>query len=167
MCVMASERVRSIAVLALAAASLSATTPVLARGDLLSRYAHWEERLRQRVNSLLVYPEGMQSGEGGDVLVSFMLGADGRPHRITIQQSSGEPIFDRAAVRLVSDLGKIGQVPSDAPAIDKVTLKLSYGEPCERIRDCGRLAEADARERLANEAHNRSIVSATRVAEGK
>lgn len=148
-------------------AALSTTAPVVAHDDLLSRYAHWEQRLRERVDSLLVYPEGMQTGEAGDVLISFTVGPDGRPQQIMVQQSSGEPVFDQAAIRLVSNLGRIDPVPSATRALNRVALKLSYGEPCSRVRDCSELARTDLRERLANDARNRSIVSVTRMADGR
>ena len=125
-------QVYKITLIAAGAMALSMAAPASADANLLGRYAHWEQKLRDRVNSLLVYPDGMQAGEAGDVFVTFTLGQDGRPQRITIKQSSGEPIFDRAAVQLVSNLGRIGAIPSATRAINQVTLKLSYGEPCAR-----------------------------------
>lgn len=161
------KQVRGACIRLAAAVSLVSGPPLFAQNDVLSRYGHWEKGLRNRVSSLLVYPEGMRPGASGDVLVSFAVGADGKPQQVTIRQSSGEPAFDRAAVRLVSDLGRLGPVPSSNGTVAAVTLKLSYGEPCARVRDCARLERKDAEDRQANDARNRFVVSASQVAQGR
>jgi TonB family protein len=136
----------------------AASSPALAGGDSPDRYDRWERQLRTRVNALHVYPEGAAKGAMGDVLVSFRIGDDGKPADIVIRQTSGQAIFDNAAVRLVAGLGKLGPVPASRGAIDRVTLKLSYGEPAT-LAEAKRMAKATAEERVANERRNRLIVS--------
>src|SRR5687767_13254749 len=86
--------------------ALSATSaPALAGGDSPSRYDRWEQQLRNRVTALHTYPLGAEKGATGDVVVSFRIGSDGKPADIVIRRSSGEAIFDNAAIRLVAGLG--------------------------------------------------------------
>jgi TonB family protein len=141
--------------LCLAAILAASATPTLALDA--SAYAHWEHRLRERVNALHFYPQGAEKGARGDVLVRFRIGGDGKPADITIVRSSGQAIFDTAAVRLVSGLGRLGPVPADR-GVDRVTLKLSYGEGSSLAED-KRLAKGDAEERASNERRNRLIVA--------
>ena len=139
--------------------ALSAASPALAGSP--ENYDRWEQQLRNRVNALHVYPLGASKGAMGDVLVSFRIGSDGKPADIVIRQSSGEAMFDTAAVRLVAGLGKLGPVPASRGAVERVTLKLSYGEPAT-LAEAKRLAKATAEERAANERRNRLIASEAR-----
>ena len=139
--------------------ALSATgAPALAGADPSSRYDRWEQQLRNRVTALHTYPLGAEKGAMGDVLVSFRIGNDGKPADIVIRQTSGQAIFDNAAIRLVAGLGKLGPVPASRDSIDRVTLKLSYGEPAT-LAEAKRMVKATAEERIANERRNRLIVS--------
>lgn len=139
--------------------ALSATgAPAQAGVDSPSRYDRWEQQLRNRVTALHTYPLGAEKGAMGDVLVSFRIGSDGKPADIAIRRSSGAAIFDNAAVRLVAGLGKLGPVPANRGAVDRVTLKLSYGEPAS-LSEAKRIAQSTADERLANERRNRLVVS--------
>lgn len=148
---------------ALAACAIAA--PVAAKDDGSTRYDQWEERLRNRVTALHVYPEGAEIGAMGDVTIGFRIGPDGAPQDIVIRRSSGHALFDSAAVRLVSRLGRLGPVPSANGAIERVVLKLSYGKP-QSFAERRRLAKMDAEERAANERRNRLMVStATRLAD--
>jgi TonB family protein len=135
-----------------------AASPAVAGGDSPDRYDRWEQQLRNRVNALHTYPLGAAKGAMGDVLVSFRIGGDGKPADITIRQSSGEAIFDNAAIRLVARLGKLGPVPASRVRVDRVTIKLSYGEPAA-LAEAKRMAKATADERVANERRNRRMVS--------
>ena len=72
--------------------------------------------------------------------------------------TSGAAIFDNAAVRLIAGLGRLGRVPTARAGMDRITLKLSYGEPAT-LAEAKRMAESTAEERLANERRNRLIVS--------
>lgn len=151
---------RSSPAVAIAIASIAsslAASPVLADGDVSARHARWEQRLRARVNSLLVYPLGSEN-RAGDVFVGFRVGEDGRPTNVVIRKTSGQPIFDRAAVLLVSRLGWIGPMPSTDGRPHEVVLKLSYGDPYPAVREAMRLAKADREEQLQNERRNRAIV---------
>ena len=145
-----------------AAGALTLASPLIARDDLASRYTHWEMRLRERVNDLLVYPMGATT-RSGDVLVAFRIGQDGKPANVALAKPSGEALFDQAALRLVSHLGRIGQVPSAYGRVDRVVLKLSYGDPSLTAAASIRLAKRDAEERLANEQRNRALVSLAEV----
>jgi TonB family protein len=147
------------------ATSLAIASPVIAQSDLVSRYAHWEQRLRDRVNDMLSYPEGV-GGAAGDVFVSFRVGADGKPSDITVAQSSGNPVFDKAAFILVSRLGHIGRVPSANPQVGRIVLKLSYGDPTPTAAGSMRLARKDRQEQLSNQQRDMALITAsTRVAQ--
>ncbi len=126
-------------------------------GDVLPRYAQWERRLRARVNERLVYPFEVQ-GPSGDVLVGFAIGADGAPTHILVHRSSGNPALDEAALRLVSELGRIGPVPSAGSDVDEVILKLSYGDPSRAPAASIEVARADRGEQLANECRKLTLV---------
>ncbi len=151
-------------------ASLLASTPIgapaLALGEVSAKYDRWEQRLRSRVDALHVYPKGAEKGATGDVLVRFRLGGDGKPDGITIVRSSGQAIFDTAAVGLVARLGRLGPVPSANGHVETVTLKLSYGEGSSLAED-KRLAMEDAGERSSNDRRNRLIVSKAERLAGK
>lgn len=156
-------KLRAYLLLALLIASTAATAS-FARDGGSTAYDRWEQRLRARVAALHSYPMGMDAGAGGDVVVGFRLDRNGRPADISIQQSSGQPIFDRAALRLVHGLGRLGPIPSATGGIDRVAVKLSYGD-ARNLADGKRLAKADLDERIANERRNRMIVtSATALA---
>lgn len=147
------------------ATALAIASPVIAQSDLVSRYAHWEHKLRDRVNDMLSYPEGA-GGAAGDVLVSFRVGADGKPSDIAVAQSSGNPIFDKAALSLVSRLGQIGPVPSVNPQVGRIVVKLSYGDPTSTAAASMRLAREDRKEQLSNQQRDVTLISAsTRVAQ--
>ena len=145
--------------------SLAIASPVIAQSDLVSRYAHWEQRLRDRVNDMLSYPEGAGAA-AGDVFVSFRVGANGKPSNIAVAQSSGNVIFDRAAVSLVSRLGNIGPVPSANPQVGRMVVKLSYGDPTSTVAASMRLARMDREEQLSNQQRDMALITAsTRVAQ--
>jgi TonB family protein len=147
------------------AASLAVSSASVAQSDLVSRYSQWEGRLRHRVDELLFYPLA-GNGAAGDVLVGFQVGADGKPLDIVIRKTSGEAIFDRAAVNLVSRLGRIGKVPSADGNVGEIILKLSYGDPSATFAQSMRLAKRDKEEELANARRDRVVIStATRVAQ--
>ena len=148
---------RSIIFGLLGTAALAGASPLPAQSDVGARYAHWETRLRNRVYGLLFYPAA--DNAVGDVLVGFRVGRDGKPTNIVIHKASGYEIFDRAAVRLVSNLGRIGPIPSTTGAVDEVVLKLSYGDPSSTIAQSMRLAKTDREDQLATERQNRALVS--------
>ncbi len=151
---------RALLVAAVGSAALSLAAPLYARDDVSTRYAKWEQRLRNRVDFLHTYPKGDENGATGDVFVSFQIGQNGVPTDIVLSKSSGHAIFDRAATRLVSYLGWLGPVPSTKGNIDRVTLKLSYGDP-PTVAESERVAKADTAERLTNERRDLEIVSNT------
>ena len=145
--------------LAVAGAASIVTAPAFAgTGSVASRYAHWEQQLRERVNELHVYPEAA-NGATGDVLVGFRIGPDGKPMNISVVASSGSQILDNAAAQLVSRLGRLGQVPSNSGRAWDVTLKLSYGDG-SNARQSMQLERADRAERFANEQRARALVAA-------
>lgn len=148
-----------------AVASFANGSALWAQNDLIARYSHWEQRLRERVNDELSYPEAA-NGAAGDVLVGFRVGTDGKPTEVTVRQSSGNPIFDQAAIRLVSQLGRLGPVPTADPQVGDIVLKLSYGDLSSTAVESIQLGMADHREQLANQRRDRAVVSrSTRVAQ--
>jgi TonB family protein len=130
-----------------------------AQADPGSRYAQWEHRLRERVNAELAYPVGA-SGASGDVFVAFRVGPNGKPVDVSVQHSSGNAIFDRNAVDLISHLGRIGAIPSAAGIMSEVVLKLSYGDGADTVSQAIQVAKSDRREQLANERRNQALVAA-------
>jgi TonB family protein len=148
------------------AACVAAAAPVAAQSNLTTRYDHWEQRLRDRINDLLSYPEAAGRA-AGDVFVGFRIGADGKPIDVAVRKSSGYAIFDNAAVGVVSRLGRLGPVPSANGAVGEVIVKLSYGDGSS-TRESMRLAKSDGQERLANRRRDLEIVSApTQVAQNR
>lgn len=146
-------------------ATAAPSAAIAAQADPASRYAKWEHHLRERVNAGLAYPMGA-SGPSGDVFVAFRVGPDGKPADVSVQRSSGNPIFDRAAINLVSHLGRIGTIPSAARNFDQVVLKLSYGDGAMTASQAIQVAKDDRAEQLANERQDRVLVtSGTRVAD--
>ena len=133
-------------------------TAIAAQPDPASRYAKWEHQLRERVNAELAYPLGA-SGPSGDVFVVFRVGPDGKPAEVSVQRSSGNPIFDRAAINLVSHLGRIGAIPSAAGNLNQVVLKLSYGDGATSASQAIQVAKNDRVEQLENERHDRVLVT--------
>lgn len=133
--------------------------------DPISRYSQWEHRLRDRVNAELAYPIGA-SGASGDVFVAFRVGADGKPADVAMQRSSGNAILDRAAIYLVSHLGRVGAIPSASRNMNQVVLKLSYGDGANTASEAIQVEKNDRKERLANERRDRALIAtATRIAE--
>jgi TonB family protein len=149
----------------LGSASVAVASPVFAQTSVTARYARWENQLRSRVSELLYYPMAA-GGAAGDVFVAFRIGDDGKPANIVVQSSSGRPVFDRAAVELVSRLGQLGPVPTSDGKVPEVVLKLSYGDPSATVAQSLQLARADNEERLANERRAKALISgATEVAQ--
>lgn len=148
-----------------AAISLTQGTGAIAQSSVASRYAHWEQRLRERVNDQLSYPQAA-NGAFGDVLVGFRIGPDGKPTNIAVRKSSGYEIFDRAALQLVSQLGHLGPVPSAAGRVGEIVIKLSYGDGASTAAGAIQVAKSDRHEQLANQKRDRALVSnPTQVAE--
>ena len=148
-----------------AAIGLAQGPGAIAPSSVASRYAHWEQRLRDRVNDQLSYPEAA-NGVSGDVLVGFRIGPDGKPTDVIVRKSSGYSVFDRIAVKLVSQLGRLGPVPSAERSVGEIVLKLSYGDGATTAAGAIQVAKADRQERLTNQQRDRAIVSdLTRVAE--
>lgn len=95
--------------------------------EVQSDYRRWERRLRARVAELHHFPTGAEIDATGTVAVNFAIGSDGRATDITVERSSNHALFDRAASRLVRQLGSVGRVPSNSGRNHRVTLKLTYG----------------------------------------
>lgn len=91
------------------------------------QFDRWERRLRARIAELNVVPAFTANDPACDVTIGFTIGADGRPVNATIRESSCKPYYERAARRLVRQLGQVGAVPSADGGDHPVALKLSYG----------------------------------------
>lgn len=127
-------------------------------GDVQEQYLRWERRLRAKVSELHLIPASAAGIPACDVTIGFAISADGRPADPTIRQSSCKAYYDRAALRLVKQLGRIGRVPSIAGNSHAVSLKLSYGVAPTAAAD-RQLSDALAAERLEHEGRNRKMVS--------
>ena len=91
------------------------------------QFDRWETRLRARIAELHVVPDFAAKDAACDVTVGFAIGANGRPVNPTIRETTCPSYYDRAALRLVRLLGRIGAVPSADGYEHSVVLKLSYG----------------------------------------
>jgi len=61
------------------------------------------------------YPQlAQQRGEQGTVLLRFTVTRDGRVLTVSLVQSSGSPVLDRAALRLLRD-ARLPPFPPDMP----------------------------------------------------
>ena len=156
---------KNLSALTLFVAATIQPSTIRAQADPVSRYAKWEHRLRDRVNSDLSYPIGA-SGASGDVLVGFRVGPNGKPVDVAVRRSSGNAVLDRAAINLVSHLGRVGVIPSAGGNFDQVVLKLSYGDGAKTVFEAIQIAKSDRNEQIANERRDREVISgARRVAE--
>lgn len=154
-----------VSALLLVIASTVQPSVIHAQADSVSRYSQWEHRLRDRVNAELAYPVGA-SGASGDVFVAFRVGSDGKPADVAMQRSSGNAILDRAAIYLVSHLGRVGAIPSASRNMNQVILKLSYGDGAKTAPEAIQVEKNDRKEQLANERRDRALIAtATRIAE--
>ena len=71
------------------------------------------EQLARQQESGQFYPaEAIAQGLEGEVLVYFVLGADGDVAAARVEESSGQPLLDAAAVRAVR---RLRGLPGDAP----------------------------------------------------
>lgn len=77
----------------------------------------WRDQVRQHLHSLqrqgLFYPaEAIARGEQGEVLVLLLLDESGQVAAARVEQGSGYPLLDAAALRAVRSLSTL---PADAP----------------------------------------------------
>ena len=128
-----------------------------------SQFDRWERRLRARVAELNVVPAFAANDPACDVSIGFEIGIDGRPKNAIIRESSCTQYYERAAYRLVRQLGKIGAVPTATHRDHSVVLKLSYGVAPTVDAD-RELTQSLVAERQAFAARNLRIVSALRPA---
>jgi TonB family protein len=132
-------------------------------GDVRLQYERWERRLRDKIAERHIFPGGADRNAVGDVVIRFAIGPDGRPVDPVIQQSSGNPVFDRAAQRVVRLLGPVGPVPSLAGTDHGVAVKLSYGKPASQGAE-RRLAHALEAERKSYDRRNLQLVTSPAIA---
>ncbi len=140
--------------LALVAAGPSATG---AATDVQRQYERWERRLGARVTELHVVPAAAKMDPACDVIISFAIDHSQRPTDVAIRKSSCQPFHDRAALRLVRSLGRVGRVPSLTGEDHRVLLKLTYGQAPTAAADRELSNELEA-ERQASSRRNLEIV---------
>ena len=131
--------------------------------EIAPQFNRWERRLRAKIAVLNVVPADSANDPACDVTIGFEIGADGRPKNATIRNSSCKPYYERAAYRLVRQLGRIGAVPSAVGARHPVTLRLSYGAAPTATAD-RQLTESLEAERKAYAERNMRIVTTFRTA---
>jgi TonB family protein len=139
---------------------LTVAVATSAQADVAKRFDRWDRRVRARVERLHVVPAEAQNILPCQVAVRFAVGNDGKPAGAQIRESSCGRYYERKALALVRDLGRIGPVPSGAGQDQRVTLKLSYGAEQDRSAD-RRLTEALAAERRAYASRNLATVIAS------
>jgi len=146
--------------LALLSFALAVADPsvIHAAADVQQQFERWERRLRARIIELHVVPAAAKIDPPCDVVISFAIGRNRRPADAAIRNSSCKPFYDRAALRVVSQLGRVGRVPSMIGKDHRVLLKLSYGQAPTAVADRG-LVEGLAAERQLHSRRNLEIVS--------
>ena len=80
------------------------------------RFALYEEQIRQKVEKFgnLNYPEAMRDKNAfGKVLFSLDIKADGSIEKVTIKRSSGNKIFDEAAINILRLASPYPEFPPD------------------------------------------------------
>lgn len=130
--------------------------------DIGQQFDRWERRLRAKVAELNVVPASSANDPACDVTVGFKIGADGRPANATIRESSCSIYYERAARRLVRQLGQVGAVPSANGDNHAVVLKLSYGV-APIVAGDRELSESLNAERRAFAERNKRIVTTVRT----
>ena len=145
----------SLVAVALASPNVS-TNP--GKTDVEAQYQRWETQLRARVADLHVVPKYALSAPRCDVTVAFAIDGNGRPANATVQQSSCSRLYDRQALRLIRQLGRLGQVPSASGKDFRVALKLSYGVEPNATAD-RQLAEVMASERQLHARRNLELAT--------
>lgn len=91
--------------------------PVVAKAGPASRPRTWQEEVRRQFGQQQqrgdFYPaEAIARGLQGEVLVFLMLGIDGSVAAARVEQGSGHPLLDQAALQAVRALRSL---PADAP----------------------------------------------------
>ena len=79
------------------------------------RYAQYVEDWRQKVERIgtINYPEAARGKLYGNLVLTVILLADGNIDRIEINRSSGHPVLDEAARRIVQMAGPYAAFPPD------------------------------------------------------
>lgn len=111
----------------------AATAP--GASDVAQRFERWESGLRSRVESLHMVPAGAQQVSPCDVTVGFGVNCSGTATDARILESSCSRFFERKAVSLVQQLGRVGPVPSLDGRDRRVSLKLTYGSRPDATAD--------------------------------
>ena len=135
----------------------AAANPVPA--DVAQQFERWERRLRSRVERLHVIPAEAQKIAPCNVVVRFAVDGDGRPAGARVQETNCSRYYERRALALVRELGRVGPVPSGTGKDHQVTLKLSYGVERDGSAD-RRLTDALAAERRTYARRNLTTVAA-------
>lgn len=79
------------------------------------RFAQYVEDWRQKIERVgtLNYPEAARGKLYGSLLLSVTIRADGSVARVAVNRSSGHPLLDEAAVRIVQIAAPYGAFPPD------------------------------------------------------
>lgn len=79
------------------------------------RFAQYVEDWRRKIERVgtLNYPEAARGRLYGSLLLSVVIRADGSLERVDIQRSSGQPVLDAAAVRIVELAAPFAPFPPD------------------------------------------------------
>ncbi len=82
------------------------------------RFAQYLEDWRMKIERVgtLNYPDAARGRVYGSLLLSVVIRADGTVARIEVQRSSGHPLLDQAAIRIVELAAPFGPFPPDIRA---------------------------------------------------
>lgn len=102
----------ALGVLALAATSLSAQS------------ASWNKQVTKLVAANFSYPRSAQvRGDQGSALIRVDVAPNGNITAVSLVQSSGSPILDREALRIVQ---KVGQLPTPPAGTKTISLPIVF-----------------------------------------
>jgi len=85
----------------------------------------WVDRV-ERVGNLNYPNEARRRGLHGDVLLTVTLNRDGSVKEITVVDSSGEPLLDAAAQRIVRLAAPFPSLPADKERIDELNITRTW-----------------------------------------
>jgi protein TonB len=98
--------------------------PVAAPGDFGSRFGWYVDIIKRKVSESWYKAEvDPSTGEGKEVVITFMLSRDGSPSSIRIVTSSGSSTLDSSAIRAVQRVDTFGPLP---PGYSGSNLNVAY-----------------------------------------
>ncbi len=96
----------------------------LAGSPLSAQSAPWNKQVTKMVAANFSYPRSAQlRGDEGRATIRVDVAPNGNVTAVTLTKSSGSPILDREAVRIVQ---KLGHLPSPPAGTKTITLPIDF-----------------------------------------